>query len=310
VRWFTLERMRRSLAIASILLTGWLAGPAAADAPARAPDNEPPRILVLPLPPSHAVDASIARAFDARLLVALDDTRRVRTVTAEDEPECTSTSCLAAMGNAAGAAYVLAMTAVREADGLTLFGTLVEAKTATAARRVELTRIAPANLARMAPAELVPQIAAIAAPPATATRAPAVLGIAAPTTAFARAAIFAVHDRLSAYRTFKVLPLDASDRSTLTHRAELTISELSVVDRRRGLCTWRDGTLIGTFAIIDLSNGRAVFTKTLHLTDSQRALTTKPEQVVDTLLETAVTGWMAAFHSSGIESRLRRTAAR
>jgi hypothetical protein len=297
------QRMKRSLAIASILVAASLAGPAAADAP----QPERPRILVLPLPPTHAVDPSIARAFDARLLVALDDTRRVVTVTPSDEPECTSTGCLAALGTAADAAFVLSMTVVRETDGLTLFGTLVESKTATAARRIELARIEPASLARTAPAEIVPQIVAagVVAPPAA--RPAAVLGISQPATAEARTAALALHDRLSAYRTFKVLPLDGPDRSTLTHRAELAISELSVVDRRRGLCTWRDGTLVGTFSIIDLANGRAVFTKTVRLSDSQRALLVKREQVVDALLDAAVADWMAAFHASGVEARLRRS---
>jgi hypothetical protein len=300
--------MRRSLAIASIapILALAALGPAAADAP-RA---ERPRVLVLPLLPSHAVEPAVARAFDARLLVALDDTRRVLTVTPSEEPECTSTGCLADLGTAAGAAFVLSMTAIREADGLTLFGTLVDARTATAARRIELARIDPANLARMAPAELVPQIVAAGVGAEPAARPPAVLGISRPATAHARAAVLAVHDRLSAYRTFKVLPLDGTDRSTLTHRAELVISELSVVDRRRGLCTWHDGTLVGTLAITDLSNGRAVFTKTVRLAESQRVVLSNRDRVVDALLEAAVADWMAAFHASGIEAHLRRAPAR
>ena len=298
--------MRRSLAIASIIAAAALAGPAAADEP----QAERPRILVLPLPASHAVDPAIARAFDARLLVALDDTRRVLTVTPSEEPECTSTGCLAAMGTAADAAFVLAMTAVREPDGLTLFGTLVDARTGTAARRIELARIEPSTLARMAPAELVPQIVAAGVAADPRARGPAVLGISRPATAHARAAVLAIHDRLSAYRTFKVLPLDGTDRSTLTHRAELVINDLSVVDRRRGLCTWHDGTLVGTFAITDLSNGRAVFTRTVRLAESQRALTSSRDQVVHALLEGAVADWLGAFHASGLEARLRRAPVR
>lgn len=298
------------------------APPAAPTPPPAAP--APPRVLVLPLPPTSALDPSIARAFDARLLVALDDTRRVLTVTPSEEPECTSTDCLAALGTAAGAALVLSMTVVRESDGLTLFGTLVDARTATAARRLELTRIDPAGLSRAAPAELVPQIVAatpapapVPAPARGGTRtavAPrtggAVLGLSRPTTTHARAAVLALHDSLSAYRTFKVLPLDTTDRSALTHRAELVISELEVVDRRRHLCTWHDGTLVGTLAITDLSNGRAVFTKTVRLTQSQRALVSSRERVVDDLLEAAVRDWVAAFHASGLEARLRNAPAR
>lgn len=283
------------------------ATPPAATPPAPAPPAaRMPRILVLPLPPSHAVDASIARAFDARLLVALDDTRRVTTTTPSDEPECTSTSCLAELGAVNSAELVLAMTVVREADGLTLFGTLVDTKTAAAARRIELSRIAPANLARVAPAELVPQIVAAGAAAPPARRGPAVLGMTPPAGGAARAALLAMGDRLSAYRTFRVLPLDTADRSPLTHRAELVISELDVVDRRRGLCTWHDGTLVGTLSIVDLATGRAVFTRTVRLADSQRALISNRERVIDALLEAAVADWTAAFHASGLEPRLRR----
>ena len=289
--------MRRSLAIASLLVAAAL-GPAAADAPKPAA-AEKPRILVLPLPSSHALDAGIARAFDARLLVALDDTRRVVTVTPSEEPDCTSTSCLAAMGTAAEAAFVLSMTAVREPEGVTLFGTLVESRSATAARRIEVARLDPATLARMAPAELVPQI--VAPPPG-----PTVLGISRPASEPARSAALAIHDRLAAYRTFKVLPPGGTDRSPLTHRAELVINELSVVDQRRHLCTWHDGTLVGTFSITDLSNGRVAFTRTVRLTESQRALTSNRERVVESLLDAAVADWTAAFHGSGLEARLRR----
>lgn len=290
------------LTVAALTALAALATPAAADAPP-APR---PRMLVLPLPHSHAVDPSIARAFDARLLVALDDTRRVVTVTPSEEPECTSTSCLASMGVAAGAALVVSMTAVHEPDGLTLFGTVVDTRTADAVRRIELTRIDPATLARAAPAELVPQIVAAGPAAAPAPRV-SVLGVARPQSPFARAAVQAIQEGIAGYRTFKVVPLESTDRSTLTHRAELVITDLAVVDRRRGLCTWHDGVLVGTFSITDLSNGRAVFTRTVRLAESLRALTSTREEVLDALLEAAVADWVTAFHASGAEARLRRT---
>lgn len=298
-----MSRPRSALSIISLLTVAALATPAVADAPP-APR---PRMLVLPLPHSHAVDPSIARAFDARLLVALDDTRRVVTVTPNEEPECTSTSCLASMGAAAGAALVVSMTAVHEPDGLTLFGTVVDTRTADAVRRIELTRIDPATLARAAPAELVPQIVAAGPAAAPPPRTHAVLGIARPQSPFARAAVQAIQEGISGYRTFKVVPLESTDRSTLTHRAELVLTDLAVVDRRRGLCTWRDGVLVGTFSITDLSNGRAVFTRTVRLAESLRALTSTREEVLDALLQAAVTDWITAFHASGAEARIRRT---
>ena len=81
----------------------------AAHAHADAGKDQRPRILVLPLPASNAIDANVARTFDARLLVALDDSKRVVTVTASEEPDCTTMKCLAALGLAADATYVLSM---------------------------------------------------------------------------------------------------------------------------------------------------------------------------------------------------------
>src|SRR5687767_634525 len=76
---------------------------------AREASAERTRVLVLPLPASGAVDADVARAFDARVLVALDDTRRVATVTPAVEPDCTTLTCLAALGIAEDAAQVLSL---------------------------------------------------------------------------------------------------------------------------------------------------------------------------------------------------------
>src|SRR5262245_589322 len=91
--------------------------------------DAPPRVLVLPLPAGSAIDAGTARTFDARLLVALADTHRVVTVTPDDEPECTTLKCLAELGVAENAAYVLSLSLVREGEAITLFGTLIDSKT-------------------------------------------------------------------------------------------------------------------------------------------------------------------------------------
>jgi len=263
---------------------------AAARATARA---APPaqRILVLPLPPTPALDANVARTFDARLLVALDDSRRVVTVTPSDEPDCTTTGCLAALGAAADAALVLSMSVVREDRGVTLFGTVVDVKTATAVRRVELDRVTEIALAKQAPAALVPQI--VGAPPG-----PPVLGIAAVGMGAAQTAALALTDQLAALHAFKVLPLDGTDRSTLTHTAELTVTELTIDTRRHLLCTWLEGTLVGTFAITELGTGRVVFTKTVTATARRRAHFSSRSEMNDLLIEQAVGDWMAAFREA------------
>jgi hypothetical protein len=254
---------------------------------------EKPKVLVLPLAPTHAIDAGTARTFDARLLVALDDTKRVQTITHDEEPECTTMKCLAALGTETGAAYVLAMSAVREDSGLTLFGTLVDVKTATAWRRVELPRVNPAMLSKVAPAELVPQILGL-------TPGPAVLGFARPTDPAAVTATQVMAEHLGGLRAFKVIPVDGTDRSPLTHRADLVISELAIATPRRHLCKWLDGTLVGTFSVTDLSNGRVIFTKTAAIQVSRRAHFSSETEVADLLVGGAVEQWMTAFLQQGV----------
>jgi hypothetical protein len=251
----------------------------------------PPRILVLPLPPTTAIDANVARTFDARLLVALDDSRRVVTVTPSDEPECTTTSCLAELGAAADAQLVLSLSAVREDGGVTLFGTVIDTRTRTAVRRVELDRVTEVALAKQAPAALVPQI--VGAPAG-----PTVLGVSSVGAGAAHTAALAMIDQLTALRAFKVLPLDGRDRSTLTHTAELTITQLTVDRRRKLLCTWLDGTLVGTFAITELATGRVVFTKTVTATAERRAHFSSRDEITELLVDQAVADWIAAFREA------------
>ena len=110
---------------------------------------EKPRVLVLPVT-GQGVDSSSASAFDARLLVALEDTRRITTVTLDEELDCTTAKCLADAATAAQAQAVLSMSLVREAEGLTLFATLLDARTGQTSRRVELTPLSANELAATA----------------------------------------------------------------------------------------------------------------------------------------------------------------
>lgn len=251
-----------------------------------------PRMLVLPLAPNHAIDVNAARAFDARLLVALDDTRRIQTVTHDEDPECTTLRCLAELGGQLGAAYVLSLAVVPEGRTMTLFGTLVDVKSGTAWRRIELPRVSPASLART-PAELVPQI--LGTPPGA-----TVLAWAKPASAPGLTAAAAIHDQLVALKAFKVIPIDGVDRAPPTHRAELVISELSIAEPRRMLCKWYDGTLVGTFSITDLSSGRVAWSKQITTTVSRRVHFSSRKDVIEELLDQAVASWMTAFRAAGV----------
>ena len=250
-----------------------------------------PKVLVLPLAPTQIVDANAARAFDARLLVALDDTGRVQTITHDEEPECTTLPCLATLGTQTGAAYVLQLAAVPEGSTLTLFGTLVDVKTATAWRRIELPKLSSATLAK-APPELVPQVLGSPGPTA--------LTFSRPTSAAGVTAITALADQVTALRAFKVLSPDTQDRSAPTHRADLVFTQLDIAEPRHGICKWYEGTLTGTFSVVDLSNGRVVWSKTITEEASRRVHFSSRSEIVDLLVSQAVTDWMTAFRAAGV----------
>lgn len=253
---------------------------------------DPNKVLVLPLPPTHAISADTARAFDARLLVALDDTKRVQTITHDEDTECTTLPCLASLGGKLGAAYVLSLAIVPEGQTLTLFGTLVDVETGTSWRRVELPKVTASTLAK-SPPELVPQILGTAP-------GPAVLSWSRPASVTGLTAATAIHDQLVALRAFKVIPIDGVDRATPTHRAELVIDELGITEPRRALCRWFDGRLVGTFSVVELATGKVVWSKQVTATASKRVHFATRADVIDEMTNDAVTAWMSAFRASGV----------
>jgi hypothetical protein len=285
------------LAAASAIALAGLAGAARAD--------DRPRMLVLPLPATSAVDADTARAFDARLLVALDDTKRVVTVTAGEEPECTTTACLVELGIANDATLVLTISAVKEDGGLTLFGTVVDTRTKAAARRVELPRMTTAGLAKRAPAELAPQIVGTSK---AAAGGPTTVGIVGPGGDAGMAATTTISDYLTAYQTFEVVPLDGTDRGNVTHRAEIAFTTMSIEENERWLCGWYDGHLVGTFSVTNLATGRSMFSKTVDISVSHRSAFWSREDVMTELVDDAVEGWLIAFRNAKIGHKLGQTA--
>lgn len=260
------------------------------------------RVLVLPLPDSSAIDADVARAFDARLLVALEDTGRITTVTPTDEPECTTIDCLAQLAGASRADAALSLSIVRETDGLTLFATLIDAATGATGKRAELSGLAAADVARTAPADIARQIAGGAAR----TGGAGVLGVIRPGKGAPRSAADGLTNRLAALGTFTVMELDAKgDRADLTHRADLSITSFSIVNRVHHVHHYLDGVLVGTLTITDLTDGRVVFTKSINVTESRRARKSSVAEVTALLVEDAVADWMSAFIADDVEARLQ-----
>lgn len=256
---------------------------------------EKPRVLVLPIAAGQAVDTGAASAFDARLLVALEDTRRVTTVTLDEELECTTAKCLADAATAAQAQSVLSLSIVREAEGLTLFATLLDARTSQTSRRVELTPLSPSELAASAPVELAQRLFG-AAP------GPAVVGIVERGQASGAAA--AISSRLAALRTFTVVPA-ARSGVTLTHRAEVNVTEFSMVRRRHHVHHYLDGVLSATLTIVDVGRNRVVFEKPVKVTVSRRDRKSSTAEVSALLAEAAASDWMTAFLAAQTENQLK-----
>jgi hypothetical protein len=262
---------------------------------AQAAHADKPRVLVLPIAAGQSVDTGAASAFDARLLVALEDTRRVTTVTLDEELECTTAKCLAEAATEAQAQSALSLTLVREAEGLTLFATLLDARTSQTSRRVELTPLSASELAASAPVELAQRLFG-AAP------GPAVVGIVE--RGQASGAAEAISSRLAALRTFTVV---AAARSgvTLTHRAEVNVTEFSIVRRRHHLRHYLDGVLSATLTIVDIGRNRVVFTKPVKVTVSRRDRKSSTAEVSALLAEAAASDWMTAFLAAQTENQLK-----
>jgi hypothetical protein len=289
---------RSSLAASIVALAVLVLGTSAARA-------DRTRVLVLPLPAGSSVDADVARAFDARILVALEDTGAVTTLTPSEEPDCTTLACLAELATAARADSVLSMSVLRESEGLTLFATLVDAGSAAAARRTELTGLSAGDVAKTAPTKIAREITAGARSAAT-TGKGGVVGVMRPSGSTGRAAAVAIADQLAAMRTFTVVALGAKgDRANLTHKAEVSITDFSIVKRRHHVHRYLDGVLVGTLTITDLADGTVVFTNTVNVTVSRRARYSSTAEVTALLVESAVNDWISAFHGAGVEAHLK-----
>jgi hypothetical protein len=252
------------------------------------------RVVVLPLT-AGADDRTAASAFDARVLVALEDTGRVTTVTLDEEPECTETRCLADAAKAANAQAVLSVSLVHEAGGLTIFATLVDARSATSARRIEVAVDTVDELTSRAPIEVAHRL--FGAPSG-----PAIVGIVDKGRGSGAAA--AISSRLAALQSFSVVPANRPG-VTLTHRADVSVTEFSITRRRHHIHHYLDGVLVATLTITDLGTNQVVFTKPVKETISRHARSSSDAEVTSLLAEAAANDWMTAFIAAHTETLLK-----
>jgi len=291
-----MPRGAAAILVSVLLSTPAVAEKKAAEKPAEEA-GEKPRLLVLPLPPSKAVRGDETRLFDARLLVALDEIGRVRTVTATEEPECADADCLAALGVAAGAAQVLSMTLLAESEKLTLFATLIESATGVSVKRTELTGLDAATLSKSAAADVARWAAG--------TSATLTLGLEMPSNTTGRLAAAAVVDRLSALGTIPVVMLDdKANHATLTHRAEIKVVNALIVKQIHHVHHYFDGVFLATLSITDLASSKVVFSRTVKITASRRSRYSTRAEVTALLVVGAVDEWMTAFRFEKVESQL------
>lgn len=256
---------------------------------------EKPRVLVLPLPARGAVDPDVARAFDARLLVAVEETRRFTTVTLDEELDCETPKCLADAAAAANAGSVLSIAIVREGSKLSLFATLLDARTAKSTGRTELANVAASELATTAPGLVAQRV--FGAPPG-----PAIVAIAEKGRLVGAGA--AVSGRLGALKSLTVAPATRAGLR-FTHRADVTVRDFAIKRGRHHVRRYLDGVLVGTLEIVELAGDRVVFTKTVKVTASRRARYSSEAEVTALLVEEAVQDWMTAFHATRTETLLQ-----
>ena len=103
-----------------------------------------------------------------------------------------------------------------------------------------------------------------------------------------------------------MLPLDGSDRSTLTHRVDIAITDFAIDRNFRILCTFYDARLTGTMTITDLATGRPIFAKQVTVTASRRAHFSSHQEMTDAVIGKAVDQWMAAFKDAHVAATLAR----
>jgi hypothetical protein len=252
------------------------------------------RVVVLPIT-AAAEDHTSAAAFDARVLVALEDTGRVTTVTLDEEPECTELKCLADAARIANAQVVLSLSLVHEADGLTVFATLVDSKTAASARRIEVAVASTDDLTSRAPIEVAHRL--FGAPAG-----PAIVGVAE--RGRVAGAASAISSRLAALNSFTVVPA-ARPGVTLTHRADINVTDFSITKRRHHVHHYLDGVLVATLTITDLGTNQVVFTKPVKVTISRRDRGSSVAEVSALLVDAAANDWMTAFIAARTEQLLK-----
>jgi hypothetical protein len=289
--------MRRSAVAAIVALL--LSAPVLAEEQAEdvAGGEAATKILVLPLGATRAVGGDATRLFDARLLVALDETGRVDAITAPSEPECATADCLAALGSAAGASHVLSTTVLSEEGRLTLFATLIDSSSGVTVKRTELSGLDSTELSKGAAAEVARWVAGASSK--------LLLGVDVPKGAAGGLAATAMVDRISGLNTIPVIKLDDQvDRSGLSHRMDIKVTNLTIVKQIHHVHHYFDGVFVATLSVTDLSDRKVIFSRTVKTTASKRSRFSSKAEITALLIGGAIDEWMAAFRAEKVETQL------
>jgi hypothetical protein len=305
----------RSLAVGLIAL-GVLARPAHA---------QPPKVFVLPVHSNSWLDHD-DRLLEARVSMALTRDRRIRPVGSRDLSagarrqlpleldECSQPACLRVLGQATGAARVLALELFDEGDRPVLLATLFDARTGEAVERRELPRAETRAPSRVWADELARWVSTTSAgvrspPQPPAPRPTAVLvGLALDPDQLARAEGQALAAQLRDQLTRRGRPRLAppGGEAALSHRAVITVENFGISERPHHVHRYRAGALAANLTITEVRTGAVIFSKRATAELTARARHTTDQQTLGALVDDVVYRWLNELDAAGIDQLLGR----
>jgi hypothetical protein len=308
--------------IAGLLLAGALAV-TAAPRPARA---EPAKLFVLPVRSDSWLDQD-DRLLEARVALALTRGRRVRPLQARDLTpaarrllpldltECAVPACLRVLGQASGAARVLALELYDDGPTPVLFATLYDPGSGEAVDRRELPRTAArtkgwadevARWVGTATAGVRPPPPPL--PPAPRPTAP-LASLEAASGEQGRPEALALVAQLReelARRSCPRLALPAGG-APVTHRLVVSVESFGISDRPHHVHRYRSGALAANLSVIETRTDTVVFTRRATAELTTRAHHTTDQQTLTVLVNEVVSRWLADLDDPAFAQLLTRT---
>lgn len=309
----------RNLALAWLSILGVLAWAHPAQAQA-------PKVFVLPVHSNSWLDHD-DRLLEARVAMALTRGRRVKPVTARELSlaarrqlppelgECTVPACLRLLGQATGAARVLALELFDEGEAPVLLATLFDARTGEAVERRELPRAAARGPSRAWADEVARWVSTTSAdvrPPIPAPPPPRptaiLLALTLDSNQLARpegqALLAQLRDQLTRRGRPRLATTDSD--AAITHRAVISVENFGISERPHHVHRYRSGALSASLSITEVRTGAVVFSRRATSELTARARHTTDQQTLGVLVGDLVYRWMTELDSPAFDELLAR----